>query len=179
KISVFNILILSFYIMVIVIPSEFYSVSFQLSYLALLGILVIGNEINRFPYFCKLPLVIRASISASLSALLATSLVSINVFGTLYPVGTLASIVISPIITIFIICGFISIIIPPLLWFLNIGEEMIIYLVNFFSNFSKIDNSTSNSYLIPFIILLIPAILVIIKQYRRIDARRFNFKFKL
>ncbi len=179
KISIFNILIISFYIIVIIIPEEFYTLSFQLSFLALFGILTIGGEINSLPLIKGLPNLLKLPISASLSAMISTSWIIFPLFGVLYPIGILTSIILTPIITIYIWIGIITLLIPPLCFVTEFLEKMIYILLNFFSKSPVLENSGINSSFVTLIMIIIPVILVLLKIHRRTDAGRFNIKFKL
>lgn len=84
----------------ILLPQQGISLSFQLSYLALWGIVTLGNRIKSIlepyvPSFLLLPL------SASLGAHISTAPLIIFSFGELYPVGILSSLVISPLVVLF------------------------------------------------------------------------------
>jgi len=179
RISIYKILIISFYIILIFIPREFETLSFKLSYLALFGIVVLGPELEKLFIFKKIPKVVRVPFTTSLSALISTSIVIIPVFGVLYPSGLFVSILITPIITLFMWTGVLSLIVPKLDSVVKILEKSIFYLLDFFSKGDLELNCDINSLLIPLILASIPVILVILKIYRRADARRFNLKFKL
>ena len=179
KVSIYNIVIISFIILIILVPSEFYSLSFQLSYLALLGILIIGTELNRLPLVQYLPLIIRLPIIASFSSIISTSIITFNIFGEIYLVGIIASLIITPIISIFMILGIVSTIFNQLEPIISMLERIIFSLVKIFSTFSPINQTDLNSTLFILIISLIPAILLIVKLIRRINVRRFNTEFKL
>ncbi len=178
-VSVYKILVISFFIIIILVPEEFYTLSFRLSYLALFGILTFANEVSLLPLLNRLPTILKLSISASFSAMLSTSLICLPLFGLLYPIGIVASIILTPIITIFIWIGILSLFIPKLNFLVLFIEDFIYVLLKLFSNSPVIDNNSVISPFITFIILSIPVILLILKLYRRTDARRFNIKFKL
>jgi competence protein ComEC len=94
-------LAMTFVIQLIVRPSSGNSISFILSYLALVGILTMGEFLHgllrgRVPEFLASPL------SASLGAYLATQAVAAG-FGVVRPVGILAGLVIVPLTTVFMI----------------------------------------------------------------------------
>lgn len=179
KISVSNILFISFYIVIILYPQCFYTLSFQLSYLALCGILFASGEIILFRGIRRLPYVIKMPISVSISAMIFTSFICIPVFGELYPVGVIASLFITPVVTIYIWLGIFSLVFPVLKNILEYIEIIIIKILEHFSIYPYITESGAFSYFILLIFFIIPVILIFIKYYRRLNARRFNTKFKL
>lgn len=179
KISVFRILVISYFIVLITLPGEFYTLSFKLSYLALAGILTIGSEISSLLAIVSIPIILRLPVAASISAMVTTSFICFPLFGILYPVGIAASVAITPVITIFMWMGLLSILFPNISIIVLFMEKIIYDLMNFFSKFPVIDNSLLISPVVTLIISLIPVILLIIKLYRRVDAGRFNLKFKL
>jgi competence protein ComEC len=92
---------MAFIIQLLLRPAAGTSLSFILSYLALAGILTMGECIHamlrgRIPEFLASPL------SASLGAYLATQTVA-TVFGVVRPVGALAGLVVVPLATVFMI----------------------------------------------------------------------------
>ena len=88
------------------------SVSFKLSYLALAGILWLGESVYRtLPGI--LPPVVRGILSASLSAQAATLPVAACYFGAVYPAGIVSSLVLSPLAAFFLPLGIIFILLPP------------------------------------------------------------------
>jgi len=96
------ILSLSFIIQIIATPQAGNSISFILSYLALIGILIIGKALyslfaGRSPDFLLQPL------AMSCGAFLATAGVCGSVFGLLAPVGILTGLVMVPLTTVFMV----------------------------------------------------------------------------
>jgi len=97
-----SILALSFLIQITATPSAGYSLSFILSYLALAGILVIGQPLYKL--FCgKAPDFILQPLSASCGAFAATAGVSAFAFGVLAPVGIIVGLALVPLTTFFMI----------------------------------------------------------------------------
>jgi len=97
-----SILCLSFLIQIVVTPSAGNSISFILSYLALAGILIIGQPLCSL--FCgKVPDFLLQPLSASCGAFLATAGVTGFVFGIIAPVGIVAGLVLVPLTTVFMI----------------------------------------------------------------------------
>jgi len=97
-----SLLCIAFLIQLVITPKAGLSLSFILSYLALAGILIIGESLNSI-FKGKAPAVLLLSLSASLGAFIATAGVTAWVFGILRPVGILASLILTPLTTVFMI----------------------------------------------------------------------------
>ncbi len=108
-------------------PESFSALSFQLSYLALLGIMTIGPAFARLisPY---LPKSVALPLGMSIGAQITTAPVVAGYFGVLYPVGIFASLLISPLIAVYIWSGLIFV----LLSFVDImtGSPQIVLLLS-------------------------------------------------
>ena len=96
-----QLLVAAFLAMVLVDPRSAGSLSFELSFLALFGILTLGRPAFRLlePY---LPRSIGASLAASVGATVATTPLVVACFGAYYPIGIFATLAISPAVTVFI-----------------------------------------------------------------------------
>ncbi|MDR2445475.1 MAG: ComEC/Rec2 family competence protein [Spirochaetaceae bacterium] len=92
----------SFIIQIFVQPDSGDTVSFILSYLALAGILSLGQGAAGL-FRGYVPEFAGSSLSASLGAFLATMSVSIVFFGSLRPIGIAAGLVMVPLTTVFMI----------------------------------------------------------------------------
>lgn len=116
KIDILHILSICFLIQIIPDPLSAYELSFQLSYLALGGIILGGRKID-----CMLPGIIpggiRGVLSASIAAQLFTAPLVLHYFGVIYPVGIISGIILVPIITLFIWTGIFGLL--PLPWILQ------------------------------------------------------------
>jgi competence protein ComEC len=95
-------LCMAFLIQLAFTPSAGFSLSFIFSYLALVGILLIGGSLNTI-FKGRIPAVILVSISASLGAFIATAVVAVQVFDVLRPVGILSTLLIAPLATVFMV----------------------------------------------------------------------------
>lgn len=134
------ILCFSFIIQSIISPSDIYNIGFMLSYSALAGILIF-NKFFMFLYIKLFPKSIAASLSSSTGAQIFTAPISLKYFGTFSPIGIIATVIISPCITIFIYSGLFLILLSlvfPILSsasgiFMNIQYTIINLLVTFFS----------------------------------------------
>jgi competence protein ComEC len=93
------------------------SLSFILSYLALAGVLWIGEDIRSL-LRGKIPEFLSGGLSASLGAFIATAAVCSVFFGALRPVGIIAGLVIVPLASLFMVVSLgalaVSFILPPL-----------------------------------------------------------------
>ncbi len=113
EIDPINILSLSLIIFLLIDPFSAFSLSFQLSFLAITGILISGRPISRFlsrylPKFLNIPL------SYSIGAQIFTLPVVLSQFGIFYPIGILTTILIVPFITVFLWAGIICLILVNL-----------------------------------------------------------------
>jgi len=97
-----SLLCAAFLIQLVITPKAGLSLSFILSYLALAGILIIGESLNSI-FKGKVPAALLLSLSASLGAFIATAGVTAWFFGILRPVGIIASLVLTPLTTVFMI----------------------------------------------------------------------------
>lgn len=91
----------AFLIMVCLAPGAVDGLSFQLSFAALLGILVIGRQLDRalLPW---IPGVLRSPLVASVGAQVATLPLVVAVFGVARPVGVAATLVMAPLAVVFV-----------------------------------------------------------------------------
>ncbi len=98
------ILLVCFLLLAVTWPETVASLSFQLSFLALFGILTVGERLHAAlrPY---VPGVVLAPVCASLGAFVLTAPIAEATFGALYPVGLVAGLVIAPMVTGFIWIG--------------------------------------------------------------------------
>jgi competence protein ComEC len=95
-------LCMAFLIQIAITPRAGISLSFILSYLALAGILVIGESLNVI-FKGKMPAFLLLSLAASVGAFLATAGVTAWFFGILRPVGIVASLILTPLTTVFMV----------------------------------------------------------------------------
>lgn len=102
--SSLNALALAFAIHISFFPNDAFELSFQLSYGALLGILLF-NEIAAKNLTSLIPRSAGDSLGASTGAQIITMPLSLKVFGACAPGGILSSAVVSPFITIFVYSG--------------------------------------------------------------------------
>lgn len=135
-----DILSFSFLVHIIMFPADVLKLSFQLSYGALLGILLF-SEIFTALLVRIFPPPAAASLGASSGAQVITAPLSARVFGSFAPVGIIATAVVSPCVTFFIyaglICFALSFILPfcapAAAFFMNLVYTVIVKAVRFFS----------------------------------------------
>jgi competence protein ComEC len=122
----------TFIIHTLMAPAEALTISFLLSYAGLLGITLLAPLVNRalvrIPYFfCS------ESFAASIGAFMSTSPISALFFGYLTPGSIIASTVVSPLITLFVVSGIVcviaSFVAPPLLFPLGKGMNLLYRLI--------------------------------------------------
>ena len=101
---VFHLLALSFCIQSIVFPGAIRSLGFQLSYLALGGILLFSGHIRLLLPFW-IPPRLGSLIAANASAILCTAPLLIKCYGILYPAGLIFSLILTPVIILWMWTG--------------------------------------------------------------------------
>ena len=123
-------------------PDDALSLGFMLSYGALAGILIFGSAVYDI-LNGKIPPKILGSFSASIGAQTFTAPIVISKIGVLAPIGIIASIVVSPLISAFLILGlaaiFISLLFPftgfIFSYFLNAFYDLIFFIIRTFALF--------------------------------------------
>ena len=99
-----NVLALSAIVVVATDPPAVHELSFQLSYAALLGILLVGPWIaRRLPGW--LPPVLRSAVGMAVGAQAATLPLVLAVFGRVHPIGMLSGLVLVPCTALFLWTG--------------------------------------------------------------------------
>ena len=99
-----NVLALSGIVLLAIDPFQCFTLSFQLSFLALAGILVLGALVQR-PLSGILPRFALLAVAMSAGAQAATLPLVIAAFGSWYPSGLLASLVLVPLTTAYLWAG--------------------------------------------------------------------------
>jgi len=97
-----SVLYLSFLIQIIITPAAGNSLSFILSYLALLGILITSRQISSL-LGGFIPEIVLQPLALSCGAFLATAGICAFSFGTIAPIGIIAGLAIVPLTTVFMI----------------------------------------------------------------------------
>ena len=126
-----SMLSLSFILHSMFFPEHIRQPAFILSYAALFGITVLKMLfVKILPAI--MPLKLRFSLSESISAQCATCPAVLKFFGKIAPVGIISSLVISPLVTLFVYFGLFGIIICLLLPFLSVPINAIMNMLYFF-----------------------------------------------
>jgi len=99
-----NVLALSGIVLLLIDPFQCFTLSFQLSFLALAGIIVLGAVVQR-PLSGTLPRFALVAVAMSAGAQVATLPLVIAAFGAWYPSGLLASLVLVPLTTGYLWAG--------------------------------------------------------------------------
>lgn len=98
-------------------PADVQTAAFMLSYAAVAGILFLSAPVERRLAPC-VPPALASPLAASLSAFLATAPVSFCLFGCVAPAGIVASIIVSPLVGVFMAVSLVSVVaglaFPPL-----------------------------------------------------------------
>ena len=123
-------------------PDDALSLGFMLSYGALAGILIFGSAVFDI-LNGKIPPKILGSFSASIGAQTFTAPIVISKIGVLAPIGIIASVIVSPLISAFLILGlgaiFISLLFPftgfIFSYFLNAFYDLIFFIIRTFALF--------------------------------------------
>ncbi len=147
--SMILILATSFLIHVSLKPVDMFEAAFVLSYSALAGILLV-SEFLKFLLIIKTPEKLTNSISASTGAQFFTAPISLKLMNSFAPIGIISTVVISPLITIFIYSGLFLIIIclifpffvPAAAFFLKIIYNLIAFIVSIFAKFPLYSTGT-------------------------------------
>ena len=104
-----DVLLLAFVVLVIILPGSFYTAAFQLSFLAVGGIILTAPALNRMMR-PVIPAWLGLALSASIGAQLFVTPLLAAMFGELYPSGIIAGIIVAPLVTVFIWIGIIYLI---------------------------------------------------------------------
>ena len=97
-----SVLAMAFLIQLAVTPKTGFSLSFVLSYLAMVGILVIGKSLGGI-LRGSVPRFLLGPLALSLGAFIATAAVVSRLFGDIRPVGIFAGLVVAPLTSVFMV----------------------------------------------------------------------------
>lgn len=115
--DLFVVLCAVFLLHAVLAPKDMKTAAFMLSYGALAGILTVG-EASKGVLSCAVPPVLGSPLCASIGAQMFTAPISLCLFGEFMPIGIIASVVVSPLVVVFIYLGIVllalSLAIPPL-----------------------------------------------------------------
>lgn len=126
-------------------PADVQTPAFMLSYAAVVGILFLSAPAEHYLAPCVPPALV-SPLAASLSAFLATAPVSFCLFGCVAPAGIVASIVVSPLVGVFMAVSLVSVVaglavpslVPLCTFVLNQLFFLIEHLAAFFALFPRI-----------------------------------------
>ena len=166
KIPIYRALFLTFIINTAIKPVNINELSFIYSYTALAGIIIFYKPIYRI-LIRYLPPIVSAPLSCSLGAQIFTSVISAYIFKEIFPIGVVASVILTPLITLFMWSSLIPLLIPfsHLIFFAdrsfkifnNLLSDLIISTA---SVFSEVPGISFNSF--SFVLLIIFNLSVII-----------------
>lgn len=128
SINMLNVLSLAFLIHVGIRVSDAFEIAFILSYGALLGIILLNMACSRFSVRF-LPSSLYASLSESVGAQTFTAPISLKVFNAFMPIGVFASVVVSPLVVLFIYFGLIFSIISLIFPFFSAPSHFLIKII--------------------------------------------------
>ena len=128
KVNLMRVLVFTFSLSLMVFPDYFFSISFQLSFLALAGILIftvpIADSLERV-----MPGFLAIGIACSLAAVVMTAPVSFYTFSVVYPAGIITSMVISPVVTLYMCFGLTCVLVPsPILMAIGLLQQPVFTL---------------------------------------------------
>ncbi len=135
-------------------PAAAAELSFQLSFVSLLGILLLGQAMRRH-LTPPLPPFLGSAVAISLGAQAATTPILLAVFGAAYPAGALAALPLIPMVTVFLWGGLAALLLsllplPPLLAMpLEILHRGILAVLDFFARFPPLEASWRPAYWAP------------------------------
>jgi len=163
-----SVLALSFLVQIAVTPQAGNTISFILSYLAMLGILVVAKALVSL-FSGKIPDFLLQPLSISCGAFLATAGVCIYVFGYIAPAGILAGLIIVPATSIFMIGSIIWLVLDmvSLSGILNLPLSLLYLLMEKTASITGFIPGISNN---PFFVLISSialSFLIVVFEYRR------------
>jgi len=171
-----SILALSFLIQIVVTPSAGNTISFVLSYLALAGILVIGQPLYSLAAG-KVPDFILQPLSASVGAFLATAGASVGAYlaaagvtGRIAPIGIVAGLALVPLTTVFMTGSLLWLLLDffSLSGFLNTPLSLLYQLMEKIVTISgKVPALTSTNPVIIITLSLLLSFLIVALEYKR------------
>jgi competence protein ComEC len=157
-----TLLAMAFILQIFIQSESGISISFILSYTALIGILITGETVHTL-LRGKVPEILNRSLSTSIGAFIVTSSVTTFYFGALLPVGIIAGIFVMPVISLFMVLAFaalvliciIPILFEPISFVLTLVYRLLEFIVSFFG---KVPGVNTNNFLLILIISLLLAV---------------------
>jgi competence protein ComEC len=159
------ILLASFVILAVTYPDSASTLSFQLSFSALAGIIIAGNRCARlFRRF--LPPAVSLPIACSIGAQLFTAPLLLSTFAVLYPAGIFTSLLLTPLVTMFMWIG-VLLLLQPSSVILEIGSavldriySLIVSIAEYGARLPAVEIHDADRY--PFVYAVIAALIVVI-----------------
>jgi competence protein ComEC len=178
-----TLLALAFVLQIFIQNESGVSVSFILSYTALIGILLTGETIHGL-LRGRIPEILNRSLSTSLGAFIATAGVTAYYFGALWPVGLVAGIFVMPLISLFMVFAFaaliliciIPILFEPISFVLTLVYKLLEFIVSFAGKAPGFH--TDNFLPVLIISLLLAALLEFVKFFDN-KARGYITSFEV
>ena len=166
--KVMSILALSFLIQIIVTPAAGNSISFILSYLAMLGILITGKAMSDL-LAGKIPLFVLQPLAISCGAFLATAGVVGFTFGIIAPIGIITSLIIVPLTAIFMVGSIIWLVLDlvRLSFLLSTPLSLLYKLMENVASLARIMPRISVNFLVVFVLSVALSVLIVALEYRR------------
>jgi competence protein ComEC len=163
-----SILGLSFLLQIIISPASGNSISFILSYMALAGILVIGEPLYSL-FSGKVPDFLARPLTASCGAFIATAGVTSFSFGVLAPVGILAGLVLVPLTTVFMIGSIIWLILDmfSLSRFLSVPLSVLYQVMERTASLANIVSGISPRPVMIIMLSIIISLFIVLFEHRR------------
>jgi len=163
-----SILSVSFLVQIIITPAAGNSLSFILSYTALLGILLTSQALS-FLLDGKIPAFILQPLSLSCGAFLATSGICCFVFGTIAPAGILAGLLIVPLTAVFMTGSIIYLLLDIFLIsrVLNLPLSFVYDLMESIASLAGNVPGVSANPVSVLVVSLLLSVFIIIFEYRR------------
>ncbi len=172
-----NLLSLAAAVILLVDPAAAAELSFQLSFIALLGILLLGPGLRR-RLVPPLPPFLGSAVAMSLGAQAATTPVLLAAFGAAYPAGALAALPLIPMVTVFLWGGLAALLLsllpfPPLLAVpLDFLQQGILAVLDFFARFPPLQAAWRPVYWLP--VAAAFAALLFVRPLRRSGSPPFG-----
>lgn len=170
--SPLNILSLAAAVIILIEPLSLFELSFQLSFLSLLGIILIGGPLAGSGA-AYLPGFIRFPLAYSVGAQLMTAPVLLNTFGSVYPIGIPASLLLIPLISLFIWLGIIYLMVSwiPVYFVGRVFAVSLHFIYDIISDltalFSQVPAVTGSGHIILW--LLLPVVVLLIRRLFKIE----------
>ena len=161
-----KVLAASFLLSALICPASLHTLSARLSYLALWGILSgsgpVGDMLPR-----RIPSGLRTALGASAAAQIWTLPLVLFSFGVWYPAGLAASLVLTPLVTLYMYTGILYLFLPDMPYltvlpelFCRLLENLMVYSAGFFMKFPSLSMTEPGPGL--FLFLLFPLLLGVI-----------------